>query len=91
MLVIKNKTKKTQIRVFTSLCIVFGEKVVHVESLLSCVVIWFHFGLTQKKFCYNKGKLHKHTICNGNNFTFNCTYPITDHNSGMPVRGMRAK
>lgn len=70
MLIIKNKTKqkKTQIRVFTSLCIVFGEKVVHVESLLSCVVIWFHFGLThKKKFCYNKGKLHKHTICNGNN------------------------
>lgn len=49
MLVIKNKTKKTQIRVFTSLSIVFGEKVVHVESLLSCVVIWFHFGLTQQK------------------------------------------
>lgn len=44
MLVIKNKTKqKSRIRVFTSLCIVFGEKVVHVESLLSCVVIWFHF------------------------------------------------
>lgn len=44
MLIIKNKTKqKSRIRVFTSLCIVFGEKVVHVESLLSCVVIWFHF------------------------------------------------
>lgn len=59
MLVIKHKTKKSlksSVYYYTSFyqfvhCFCY-EKKVHVESLLSCVVIWFHFELThKKKFC----------------------------------------